>query len=72
LGSCRLPNKLTTRFGGLTFEVFMLLSELLKQTSYAEQVQALGFCREVLQRLAKRRALVIDGVVYAPVAKRKR
>lgn len=50
----------------------MLLSELIKQTSYAEQVQDLGFCREVLQRLAKRGALVIDGVVYAPVAKRKR
>jgi len=47
------------------------LSELIKKTSYAEQVQALGFCREVLQRLAKRGAMVIDGVVYAPVVKRK-
>ena len=49
----------------------MKLSDLIKQTSYTEQVQQLGFCREVLQRLAKRGAVVIDGVVYAPVAKRK-
>lgn len=49
----------------------MNLSTLLTQTSYAEQVKALGYSREVLHRLAKRGAIVIDGVVYAPVAKRK-
>ena len=47
------------------------LSDLLTQTSYAEQVEALGYSREVLHRLAKRGAIVIDGVVYAPVTKRK-
>lgn len=50
----------------------MKLSELIKQTSYTEQVEALGHSREVLNRLAKRGAIVIDGVVYAPVAKRAR
>lgn len=49
----------------------MKLSELLAQTSYSEQVKQLGFGREVLHRLAKRGAIVIDGVVYAPVTKRK-
>lgn len=49
----------------------MKLSELITKTSYAEQVEALGFSREVLHRLSKRGAIVIDGVVYAPVTKRK-
>ena len=48
----------------------MKLSELIKQTSYTEQVESLGFSREVLHRLAKRGAIVLDGVVYAPVTKR--
>lgn len=46
------------------------LSELITKTSYAEQVKVLGFSREVLHRLAKRGAIVLDGVVYAPVKKR--
>lgn len=50
----------------------MQLKQLITQTSYATQSKALGFSREVLQRLAKRGAIVIDGVIYAPVAKRKR
>lgn len=48
----------------------MKLLELINKTSYAEQVKALGFSREVLHRLAKRGAIVLDGVVYAPVKKR--
>lgn len=48
----------------------MKLSELLTKTSYAEQAESLGFSREVLHRLAKRGAIVLDGVVYAPVKKR--
>lgn len=49
----------------------MKLSDLLKQTGYTKQVEALDYNRETLHRLAKRGAIVIDGVVYAPVTKRK-
>ena len=61
-----------TQLEDCVFEKEVKLSELLTKTSYAEQVEALGFSREVLHRLAKRGAIVIDGVVYAPVVKRRR
>lgn len=45
---------------------------IIRRKGYEKPVQELGYSREVLHRLAKRGAIVIDGVVYAPVMKRER